>query len=190
MASPSPSRLKCSLSTWAWYAASSRTARVRNGALLTVALAEAAAGGDDGCRAAAAAAAGKGAGPADRILGYGGAVVQAITVETGGDVVVLEDVAHDEFAGDVQAADGLGLAGEPARPGDGVLHRGGEAVLGCEAVVEGDDEAVARECELAKGCVISLGAYDETAAMQVEKGWQLPRPRAVEARGSHADRGR
>jgi hypothetical protein len=65
--------------------------------LLAVTIAESSSSCDDSCRAAAAAAAGERAGATHGIRGLRRAIVEAIVVETRGDVLVLEDVAHDEL---------------------------------------------------------------------------------------------
>ena len=66
-------------------------------ALLAVAIAEAATGGDYGGRAAATAATGKSTGATDGILRDGRAVVESIAVKALWDVLVLEDTADDEL---------------------------------------------------------------------------------------------
>lgn len=83
-----------------------------------------------------------------------------------------------------------GLGAEPLEGGDGVVDGGGEAVLGSEAVVGGDDEGAEVGGE-AKAVVLAVGpgagADAEAAAVEVEEDGEPALPgglaatRAVEA---------
>ena len=68
-----------------------------------------------------------------------------------------------------------GVAGHPAERRVAVLGRGREAVLGGEAVADGDDDAAGAVRELAAGRVVRLDAADRPAApVEVDQDRKVP----------------